>query len=259
MRILLNLEATKDCDYDLKYFHKLQGFIYNLLRGSEYSGLHDKKGYKFFCFSNIFPIGDIKSGEKRNLLISSPDRFFIKFLEERLKELKEAEGTINIGEMSFKIKEISTISLKLKKGCILVSSTPIVIRIPEKNYEKYGIPKKFRKKRYVYWRPQYSFEAFVKQLEENLIKKYNEFYKTNLEIERIFEIFKFVKSVVNHVVIHGVERMLVGSIWEFCFTYLTKEQKKILEFGIDCGFGERNSLGFGFINTINPELKKQKI
>lgn len=81
MKMLLRLEAIKNCEYDLKYFHKLQGFVYSLLKETEYGTLHDKKGYKFFCFSNIFPIGDIKSGDIRNLLISSPDNLFIKFLE----------------------------------------------------------------------------------------------------------------------------------------------------------------------------------
>jgi CRISPR-associated endoribonuclease Cas6 len=228
----------------------LQGFIYNCLRDTEYSILHDKKGYKFFCFSNIFPIGNIKSNEKRNLIISSPDRFFIKILEDKIKELSEKNGVINIGEYQFSIEEISKINVKLNRNCKLISATPIIIKIHEKNYEKYKIPEEFRKKRYVYWRPQYSFEAFVDQLEKNLIKKYNEFYKTDFRIERIFEMFRFIKSTVNNVIIENIEQKMVGSIWEFQFSYLNSKQKKILEFGIDCGFGERNSLGFGFMNVV---------
>jgi CRISPR-associated endoribonuclease Cas6 len=249
MRLVLKLKAKKDCVYDLSYFHKLQGLVFNILKDTEYSILHDKKGYKFFCFSNIFPIGNISSNEIKNLIISSPDKFFIKTLEEKIKELKDTKKSVNIGEMFFEIEKIFKLRIKLRRNCRLISATPIVIRIPEKNYEKYNIPLEFRKKRYIYWRPQYSFEAFVKQLEENLIKKYNEFYKTDFTIERIFEIFKFIKSTVNHVIIGGKEQMVVGSVWEFWFSYLSKEQKKILEFGIDCGFGERNSLGFGFINV----------
>ena len=248
MRVLLKLEARKNCEYDLKYFHKLQGFVYSLLKESEYSVLHDKVGYKFFCFSNIFPIGEMKIGDKRNLLISSPDRLFIKTLESRLKGLIDENKAINIGEMSFKIIDILLLKTRLRKNCRIISATPIIIRIPEKNYEKYGIKEK--KKRYVYWRPEYAFEAFVKQLEENLFKKYNEFYKTNVEEFPIFEQFKFKKPVVSHVIIGGIEYKMIGSIWEFMFSYLSKQQKKILEFGIDCGFGERNSLGFGFMNVM---------
>ncbi len=255
MRILLNLKATKDFFYDKNYFHKLQGFVYSLLKDTPLSILHDKKGYKFFTFSNIFPLPkeglDVKNEELKKLIISSPSSIFIKILEEKLKEKMEKKEKIHIGEMEFEIEKVKVFRIKLRNNLRLISATPIIIRIPEKNYEKYKIPKEFRKKRYVYWRPQYSFEAFVKQLEENLIKKYKEFYKENFQIDGIFEGFKFLKGpIVNHVIINGKEQIFVGSLWEFWFSYLSKEKKKLLEFGIDCGFGERNSLGFGFINIL---------
>lgn len=250
MRLLLKLESTKNCIYDHKYFHKLQGFVYNLLKETDYKVLHDKKDYKFFCFSNIFPIGDIKEGDNRNLLISSPDKVLIKFLEEKLNEQINKQKTINIGEMQFNLKEISKINVKLKKSCRIISATPIVIRIPEKNYDEYQIPNEFRKKRYVYWRPEFCFEAFLKQLEENLFKKYNYFYKSEINPFPVFEQLKFKKQVCNHVIIEGKEYKIIGSIWEFNFNFLNPKQKKILEFGIECGLGERNSLGFGFINVI---------
>jgi len=251
--MILKLKAAKDFNYDQNYFHKLQGFIYSLLKETQYSFLHDKKGYKFFCFSNVFPLPKdykVKAGDEKKLIISSPDKIFIAFLAEKLKEKKENKELIHIGEMEFLVDELKVFSLKLRKNLRLISATPIIVRIPEKNYEKYGIPLEFRKKRYVYWRPNYAFEAFVKQLEENLIKKYNEFYKTNFEIDRIFEVFKFRKLVVSSAIIDGRSQVLVGSLWEFLFSYLSDEQKKILEFGIDAGFGERNSLGFGFMNVV---------
>jgi CRISPR-associated endoribonuclease Cas6 len=250
MRILLRLESLKDCVYDKNYFHKAQGFVYSLFKDSPYSVLHDKSGYKFFCFSNIFPIGGLKCGDKRNLIISSPDRIFIKFLSEKIKEISAAGAQINIGEMLFRIEGFSVLKTKLGRSCRLISATPIIIRIPEENYEKYGIPPEFRKKRYVYWRNSYSFPAFVKQLNENLFKKYNEYYKQDLEEFEIFEQYQFKKPTCSHVIIDGREVQMIGSIWEFAFSYLNKETKKILEFGIDCGFGERNSLGFGFMNVM---------
>ncbi|MEO0270100.1 MAG: CRISPR-associated endoribonuclease Cas6, partial [candidate division WOR-3 bacterium] len=73
---------------------------------------------------------------------------------------------------------------------------------------------------------------------------------TNIESFSLFEQFKFKKEVCNHVIIKGKEYKVIGSIWEFMFSYFDNEQKKILEFGVDCGFGERNSFGFGFINVM---------
>jgi len=138
MRLLPEFTSTKGCEYDLRYYHKLQGFIYSLLRDTPYSVLHDKKGYKFFCFSNIFPVsedGKIKRGDKKKLLISSPDKLFIKFLEEAAKGRKE----INIGEMQFELNNIKNLNIRLRKNFELITATPVVIRIPEKNYEKYKI------------------------------------------------------------------------------------------------------------------------
>ncbi len=70
----------------MQYHCQLQGFIYHLLNGSKYKNIHDKKGYKFFCFSNVFPVSkNIINGDVRNLSISSPDSNFIFFLENSLK------------------------------------------------------------------------------------------------------------------------------------------------------------------------------
>jgi len=254
------MKASKDFVYDQKYYHKAAGFIYSLLKDSPLDTLHDFKSYKFFCFSNLFPLPknqrgelefSVKRGSKLNWLISSPSTLFIRILEGKLKEKKE----VNIGEMSFYLEDLKSFELKIpKRDLKLVSATPIIVRIPERKYDIYNIPKEFRKKRYVYWRKMYPFEAFLRQLEDNLKKKYEKFYGTKINLDNIFEIFRFKKEVVNYITLEGRDRITVGSIWEFHFTYLTEEQRKILKFGVDCGFGERNSLGFGFINVISQKL-----
>lgn len=83
-----------------------------------------------------------------------------------------------------------------------------------------------------------------------MFKKYNEFYKKKIEEFPIFEQFRFIKSCANILTIKGVDYPVIGSLWEFSFSHLSKKQKEILEFAIDCGFGERNSYGFGFVNLI---------
>ena len=240
MRLLIKLKSLGNFAYDPSYYSKLQGLIYNSIK-DHYLELHDKQGYKYFCFSNIFPIENPKENDIRNLLISSPDKNLIKTLIENLPE------RINIGEMSFSMENIKLLTHSLNKNSKIIAATPIVIRIPPHNYEKYNINSD---KEYVYWRKCYPFNAFVKQLEENLIKKYNEFHNTGVEEQPLFHQFVFKKEICNHITKDGKSYQVIGSIWEFPYNGLANNQKKILSLGLDCGFGELNSSGFGFVNLV---------
>ena len=82
MRLLVEFRALRDCVYDLKYHHKLQGFLYSLLKGSDYENLHNRRGCKFFSFSNIFPPKDMYRGDVRHLLISSSDADLVSVFRE---------------------------------------------------------------------------------------------------------------------------------------------------------------------------------
>ena len=258
MRILIKLRAAKNQNYEMLYHHKLQGFIYGLLRDSGFGELHDKTGYKFFCFSNIFPIKDImRAGESYNLIISAPNANLISSVASILeKVLVDAErnievANINIGEMLFEVVGFKKIEIELKENDLkMLTATPIIIRIPERNYERYGIPEEERKARYVYWRPKYKYDTFLKQLNDNLIKKFNDFYGTKIREYELFERFTFRRTTATKVVIDNKEYVLIGSMWKFKWKYMTVLQRKILEFGLDTGFGERNSLGFGFVNKV---------
>ncbi|MBI3034940.1 hypothetical protein HYY71_01325 [Candidatus Woesearchaeota archaeon] len=92
--------------------------------------------------------------------------------------------------------------------------------------------------------------AFVKQLSDNLIKKYNQYYSRNVASQNLFEMFKFKKPVCVHRIENGIEIKTVGSLWEFKFNYLEQEQKRILQLGLESGLGELNSSGFGFMNVV---------
>ncbi len=247
MRILVSLDSLKDCSYDLRYYHNLQGFLYSLIKDTPYSSLHDRDSCKFFSFSSIFPHEDLKTGDSRKLMVSSPDLNLMNLFLEKLNSLKERKYPINIGEMLFSVSNVQPLRPKIGHSCSLITGTPIVLRIPKENYSKYGInPQKDYP--YLYWRKDFSFEAFLRQLEDNLAKKYNEFYKTSLNPEQIFSQFVFKKQVCNHAIINGKELQLIGSVWEFPLPALTEDQRALLQFGLDAGFGELNSLGFGFMN-----------
>lgn len=246
----MRLKALKDCAYDRRYHSKMQGFFYSLLKESGFETVHDKKGYKHFCFSNIYPIDDVHKGDVRHLIFSSPDAKMADAIRRLLEGLAGKETPLNIGELYFLIERVSLLNTKVHDGVKVVSATPVVIRIPEKNYDLYSVPSELRKKNYTYWRPSIDFSAFVKQLNENLFKKYGDYYKTDTREFPLFSQFRFRKPVAVHIIEEGREYPVIGSLWEFSFPFVSEDARKILEFGIDAGFGERNSLGFGFVNIL---------
>lgn len=256
MRVIVKLEALDDCAYEYEYHHHLQGLIYNLIKGSEYSYLHDKKGYKFFCFSNIFPAMDLKKGDKKTLIVSSPDDLFIKRLEEAFLKNQRNRDKVKVGKMSFTIDNISLLKFRLDgRDQNLITGTPIVVRMQKDRCKEYSInlDKLYD---YVYWRKEYPLTAFIKQIEDNLIKKYMEFYNEvpNSNVFPLIQMLTFRKQISTRLHFEEGTQIVIGTAWEFHFRGLSDDQIRFLEFSVDVGFGEMNSRGFGFMNLVSKIL-----
>lgn len=256
MRLLAKLRCSEDSAYETQYHYHLQSFIYNLLRDSKYHYIHNKEGYKFFCFSNVFPSYDLKKGERRSMIISSPNREFIEYLDQVLRVLKTE---IKIGSMRFMLDSCHKIDIRLPEDApyTLIAGTPIVIRIPREKYTAYGI-QPHKDYEYLYWRAQHPIELFITQIENNLFKKYNEFYGYNIDEVNtklseslrnscsIIQKLRFKKQISTKILMKNTEQIVIGTLWEFMFSGL--EDKKLIEFALDVGIGERNSMGFGLMN-----------
>jgi CRISPR-associated endoribonuclease Cas6 len=244
------LKALRKTAYNLAYHKDLQGLIYRFLRNSAFKTLHDRKGPKYFSFSNLIPPSRvIDEGSNKTLIIASPDRHLIETLSHSLEGMMDRE--IRIGEMTFKVEAAGIFNYDLPRNAsgefTLTSGTPIVVRIPQNRLQEYEITPK-HPYRYVYWRKEYTPTAFMKQLEENLIKKYNEYYDTELEPVQVFEQLRFKKQVAVPLRMKGEESTIIGTLWDFHFAPLDGLRRDLLQFGLDAGFGEMNSLGFGFMN-----------
>src|SRR3989344_2517254 len=247
LRILVKLRALKDCAYDLKYYSKVRGFLYGLQKGSKYFNRHDNTGYKLYTFSNPLPPKDMRQGDMRTLIVSSPYTDFMYYMYGKLSALSHSPNPVNIGEMQFEIESVNFLKTFVNDNATLITGTPIVMRIPNERYGEYGI---VSRRPYEYWRPEDDFNAFVKQLSDNLIKKYNQYYRRKIESRNLFEMFKFKKSVCAHRIENGIEVKTIGTLWEFTFSHLSPEQKRILWLGLESGLGELNSSGFGFMNVV---------
>jgi CRISPR-associated endoribonuclease Cas6 len=252
MRLLLGLKplVTLPRQETNNYYH-LQGFIYSLLESSsQFSKLHNKKGYKFFCFSNTFSSSRSNDDtDIRYLIVSSPSKEFIRYIGSTLKKTKENKDPISIGKLKLLVDDVRIFETKLRSPFTLITGTPIVMRISKERYQKFNLETKYPYA-YVYWRKEYPLEMFTRQLEENLCEKYAEF--TGREVARenelsIFHKLTFKKQISTRISIHDTEQIVIGSLWEFSFD--DGSDIELLQFGLDCGLGERNSMGFGFMNV----------
>jgi len=253
LRLVLTLRSTRASPYDLCYHHNLQAFVYSLIRRAGYFDLHDRPGCKFFCFSNLIPPGRrIDAGSKKTLVVSSPDSEMIASLRDEAKRMDK--GEIKIGGMAFRLERSKTVETGIPEGFgefTLDSGTPIVVRIPRYRLKEYGITPA-RDYDYVYWRKEHTPTPFIKQLEENLVKKFNEYSGTVTDETPIFEKVKFVKQVAVPLRMQERETTVIGTLWEFDFQALDGQRRSLLEFGFEAGLGEMNSMGFGFMNVHDP-------
>lgn len=159
-RLLVKLRATDDSRYEMEYHRDVQGLIYNLLRGSAYDN-HNKQGYKFFTFSNIFPFSNMRKNDQRNLMISSPSDDFVSYVKEQLEYLQD----IRIAQMKFKIEHCNKIDMKLPEydTFSLITATPIITRIHRYRYEEAGAVDLVNGYESIYWRSNHPVDLFINQ------------------------------------------------------------------------------------------------
>jgi len=231
MRIKVNLIPKQDISKkEINQYH-IHSLIWNLLKNTEYSDLHDQPKFKFFCFSELFPINDFLEGEKKTFFISSPSSAFIKFLKEKICENPE----VLLNNYKFDIEVEKIFDLRLKGQWI--SGSPIVLQV-EKN---------------VYWSKKYhSLDVFLKRLYENAIKKYKAYYNEdpNVNYSEFFDRISFKKQIAVHIKKHGKDIRIIGTKWLFFKDRINHKNYKFYKFLLDCGLGEKNSLGFGFLNLL---------
>ena len=245
MRLLLKIKPLfklKYCEFN-NYW--IQGLIYRLILGSEFDK-HDENKFKWFNFSNIFPKTDFKLNEEKDLIISSPNKDFIYYLKE---QLENKEKIVFGNKFEALIKEIKLIKPKENLYTWWKTETPIILDIGKEVEMKH-----------LYWTPYLkdkglaSFRYFLKRLTENSLKKIryyfnledDEFKKLEEKIYFVFSRYKFLKSVTTFLEKDGLKIRMAGTLWELLPFELLK--RKYLYLLYETGLGEKNSLGFGFVN-----------
>lgn len=215
------------------------------MKNTSFENLHDQKGYKFYSFSNIF-LRKYAKNNQYNLIISSPSSKFIKEVSYQLQKIIDIQIPIEIGRL-FELEEFNILSTnKFSFPLQVITGTPILIRIPLEKFGKFSTDSAPYSS--IFWRSSHPIQLFIEAIESNLKKKYKDFTKGSSINGRLIEVYKFRKQVSTKVDIDGVKVPVIGTLWEFGF-YDTVDTEVQL-FAYDCGLGERNSLGFGFLNRV---------
>ena len=231
MRLLLKFHNSKNLNpFKIGKF-EIQGFIYSLLKDSRFHYLHDTKGFKFFCFSNVF-----MSNNEYNLIVSSPNPKLIKTIYYKLKTI----DILRLGEDSYTLIEVNLINLP-KKFNYFKTSTPIVLfhnQIMNNHC-------------YSFKNDNINYAWFFNRLKENALKKYNAFYDDEYYFEEpLFDSFSFKREVAIPFERYNHKFVLIGSLWDNLTCNINKSNRKFYEFIYESGLGEKNSTGMGFINNV---------
>ena len=232
MRLKINITPEEDFAWSEINQNLLIGLVWKTIQGTGYEVLHDQKGFKFFTFSELFPFGDFHRDEPKSIIISSPDSRFVEKIAEKIGDgyaarLGAHPVTLS-AEKVFKIRPRSTWE----------AGSPVVVRLDNGRY----------------WREdRNTLGEFIRHVEENAIAKYRAYtgdQTFGIEVP-LFERYEFIKGVVHSFRKGNGQRVMVmGSKWRFSLPRNWKKYKEFYSFLLDCGIGEKNAMGYGFVNPV---------
>ncbi|WP_305148905.1 CRISPR-associated endoribonuclease Cas6 [Halobellus inordinatus] len=248
-----------DAAYDNTYHHKLRGRLWQALQESPYEETHDKNQPKPFTYSNPFPPGEMSEGDSRSLLVASTEESLLAHIAEDLTHDRE----LNIGEMPFHVEEVTPLSPDVGEpgtSGTIETGTGVLVRIPPWRFDEYGIDTDHDEAEF--WRPKHTMEPFRNQIEANLDKKHDLFCPDYLpgpsEVGGdLFDGADLIKTFsIPVTVTQGQRETWVLSKWRFDYTVRDDHHRRHLNLALDTGIGERNSLGFGFVNITEKSDRR---
>lgn len=241
MRCLVRLTALQDHAYNPAYHVKLQGALYSYLESAGYEFIHRERPFKFLTFSNIFPPQDMQEGDSRTWLVASPNEALI----ESVNDAIWSDSTLEVGDQRYRVDRTSTFEITPDSTGTIETGTPIVVRIPRKRCEEYGIDPEYDD---VYWRQEHPTDAFVTEVENNLAAKYEEYYDSEPPSRPFFSGCRPRKEVAVPLHYDDETAQVIGTTWEFDYECRTRPEYRLLKLAFGAGLGELNTTGFGFIN-----------
>lgn len=267
MRLIISTRSNLDAAHSTEWGYKLRGRVYEALDGTEYDYVHERDEPPGFVTSCPRPFGDVREGERRFIMLASPDETMLEVIRDNLED----DPVLNIGEWSLDIEYIH--SRRFDVGDpgsrnALETVTGVLVSFPSYRIEEYGIDRHLTDEQIesgqrCYWRPKFGMGLFINAIEANLDRKHRLFKPDHLPGPsdvpgQLFDSFKPIKQDVTFVtpvrLTENVEHTLVLSKWRLGYEVRDQDHRRHLNLALDCGIGERNPLGLGFVERVDAKV-----
>lgn len=137
-----------------------------------------------------------------------------------------------LGQNNLKVEEIQILNSAVEDDEIIVETLSGIVA--------YSTLYKTDKSKFTYYfMPQE--RDFNRIVSENLVKKYNAFYNTDLSLDKGIEIVPLDKP--KQILTYYKDFIIKCADGKF----LIRGDKRLLQLGLDAGFGSKNSQGFGCV------------
>lgn len=242
MQIKLSFSSDKDIILPIHYNSLIQGFIYNNIDRKlagflhEYGYITNGRSFKLFSFSNILNKGikeedNLNFGRKIEFIVSSPLEYFCRSIANFMLQ----KENLYLGKNTIKTEQIQIFNNKIEKDEVVIETlSPIVaystfFRPDGRKYTCYFMPGE---------------TDFDRIITENLVKKYRVLNSDHLVHENNLSFIPIGQPRQN--LVYYKDTIIKGASGRF----LVKGDSRLLQVGIDSGFGSKNSQGFGCVAIV---------
>lgn len=261
MRIELAVDAITDSAYDTSAHHKIRGRIWRALeKNEEHANLHDTDHGIGFSFSNIFPWGAIKEGDRRYIRISSPRREILDELIAHFGRNRE----FDVGQMRFEVADITGHAPQVGEAGStgrIDTGTGVFCAINRRLAKEHGLDTSKidagESETKLFWRPEHGMEALQATIRRSLQRTHEQFgeeyYDGPTEVnEPLFNQIEPIKDDVTYSIrfqpATAVNRTVILSKWRLGYRVRNDTHRYHLNLALDSGIGQRREHGFGFLN-----------
>jgi len=215
--LLQNLPATEATGVICKFLDQV------ICSKNELIDFHESRQYKHYCFNSLSPI--------------SPDKIYHKDNSYRLQ----------IRTINSELAEVfSNASIGVDDRIIKVMDSRVKL-LPKHNIDKlYSVTPCIIKTEYGYWKEHFSEEEFCQALKTNLIKKYKEF--TKMEVDEDFDFVHRIEFINRKPILCKYKEIsLLGDKVDL-YVEDNPMAQELAYMAMGTGILEVNSRGFGFVN-----------